>query len=501
MQKVLQDMELWTELRRRVLTGELSRREAAREYGLNYPAVAKACGHVEPPGYRSEKPRKRPKMESFLPRIAEILEADKKAPKKQRHTAKRLFDRLREEVAFDGSYESVKEAVREWRQGSQEVFLPLSHPPGEAQVDFGYAYVDLAGERVQVALFVMTLPYSDALFIQAFPRECTESFQEGHKRAFEFFGGVPKRISYDNSRVAIAKITGPRDRERTREFLRLESHYLFRSHFCLVRRANEKGKVEGLVGFGRRNFLVPVPRVDSLEALNEELLARCEQDLGRTLRGKSGPKQELLKEDQAAMLPLPRQPLDARRVTQASACGLSLVSFDTNRYSVPVAHARRPITVVASVDEVRLIDSGKLVAKHPRSWKHGQDIYNPVHYLALLEKKPGGFDHAKPLEDWALPPCFDQLRRLLEADGLGTREYIRVLRLLERFELKQLEGAVEYALDIGVIDADAVRVIAEHRREEPLALFSLDGRPHLRTVEVETTRVAAYGVLLTEGRS
>jgi transposase len=494
-------MELWTEVRRRVLTGELSRRQAAREYQLNYRTVVKIVGHVEPPGYRRTAPRARPKLEPYLPRIAEILEADKTAPKKQRHTAKRIFDRLRDEDGYDGSYESVKEAVRAWRQGRQEVFLPLSHPPGEAQVDFGYGYVDVAGELVQAALFVMTLPYSDAFFMQAFPRECTEAFQEGHKRALEFFGGVPTRISYDNTKVAVTKITGSRERQLTREFLRLQSHYLFAHHFCLVRRANEKGKVEGLVGFGRRNFLVPVPRVESLESLNEELRTRCGADLDRTLRGKCGSKRELLVEDQGAMRPLPSQPFDARRVTQASACGLSLVRFDANRYSVPVAHARRPITIVASVDEVRLIDAGQLVATHPRSWKREQDVYDPVHYLALLEKKPGGFDHAKPLEDWQLPACFDELRRLLEADGLGTREYIRVLRLLERLDLKHLAEAVEYALDIGVIDADAIRVIAEHRREEPVALFSLDGRPHLRTVAVETTDVAAYGALLEGGAS
>ena len=199
------------------------------------------------------------------------------------------------------------------------------------------------------------------------------------------------------------------------------------------------------------------------------------------------------------MLDLPRQPFDARRVTQATACGLSLVRFDTNRYSVPVAHARRPITIVASVDEVRLIDAGKLIAKHPRSWKREQDVYNPVHYLALLEKKPGGFDHAKPLEGWRLPACFDELRRLLEADGFGTREFIRVLRLLESCSLPQLTDAVEYALDIGVIDADAIRVIVEHRREAPVALFSLAGRPYLRMVEVETTKVSAYASLLNKG--
>jgi transposase len=135
--------------------------------------------HPEPSGYRKSQARKAPKMERFLPRIVEILEADKRAPKKQRHTAKRVFDRLVEEHAFDGCcYSSVKEAVRAWRQGRQEVFLPLLHPPGEAQVDFGFAEVDLAGERTQVALFVMTLPYSDAVFVQAFPRECTEAFRK-----------------------------------------------------------------------------------------------------------------------------------------------------------------------------------------------------------------------------------------------------------------------------------------------------------------------------------
>ena len=494
-------MELWTEVRRRVLTGEISRRGACREYGLNWRTIAKILEHVEPPGYRRQAPRKRPKMEPYLPLIAEILEADKQAPPKQRHTAKRIFDRLVAEHAFDGCYESVKEAVRDWRQGKQEVFLPLSHPPGEAQVDFGYAYVDLAGERVQVALFVMTLTYSDALFIQAFPRECTEAFQEGHKRAFEFFGAVPTRISYDNSRVAITKIVSSRKRELTREFLRLQSHYLFQEHFCLVRRANETGKVENWVKVSRRNFLVPVPKVESLAELNEELVRRCDQDLDRKLRGRSGTKRELLQEDRSAMLDLPRQPFEARRLTQASACGLSLVRFDSNRYSVPVAHARRPITIVATVDELRLIDSDKLVARHQRCWKREQDLFNPVHYLALLEKKPGGFDHAKPLEQWELPDCFAELRRLLEADGLGTREFIRVLRLLESCSLEQLSDAVDYALDIGVIDADAIRDIVEHRREEPVALFAMEGRPHLKTIEVGATDVSSYGALLAEDRS
>ncbi|MDC0934977.1 IS21 family transposase [Pirellulales bacterium] len=496
-------MEIWTEIRRRVLRGEISRRQACREYNLHWETIQKILAHAEPPGYRRKGVRGRPKMEPFLPIIAEILEADKKAPKKQRHTAKRIFDRLVEEHQFDGCYSSVKEAVREWKQGRQEVFLPLSHPPGEAQVDFGYAYVDLAGERTQLALFVMTLPYSDAVFIQAFPRECTESFQEGHVRAITFFGGVPTRISYDNSRVMVAKITGGRSRKLTSEFLRLKSHFLFESHFCLVRRANEKGKVEGLVGFGRRNFLVPVPKVDSIEQLNLALAERCQADLTRTLRGRSASKEQLLREEQDALLAIPQESFEARRVTQVSADSLSLVAFDSNRYSVPVKHAHRSITVVATVNEVKLIDGDRLIARHQRSWKKHQDIFEPVHYLALLERKPGGFDHAKPLEHWKLPKCFLDLRRLLETEpaGLGTREFIRVLLLLETFSLAELQAAVEYALDIGIHDADSIGMILEHRREEPTALFSLDGRPQLKLVYVQQTNVAAYQALLAEDLS
>ncbi len=209
--RVYTDMQLWSEVRRRVLGKELSKRAACREYGLHWQTLEKILRHVEPPGYQQQQRRRKPKIDRVLPIIHQMLESDRQAPRKQRHSARRIWLRLLEEHQFDGGYTIVKDAVRAWKQSHKEVFLPLSHPPGEAQVDFGFAYVDLAGERVQVALFVMTLPYSDALFCQAFPRECSEAFLEGHKRAFAFFGGVPRRISYDNSKIAMAKITGIRD--------------------------------------------------------------------------------------------------------------------------------------------------------------------------------------------------------------------------------------------------------------------------------------------------
>lgn len=258
------DMELWTEVRRRVLTGQLSQRAACREYSLGWWTLKKILAHDQPPGYRQKEPKTRPKLGAFLPIIAQILEDDKSAPKKQRHTAKRIWERLRDEHGFAGCYTIVKNVAREWKLSHREVFLPLTRPPGEAQVDFGEATIKLAGESTKVALFVMTLPYSGAMFIQVFPRECTETFLEGHRLAFEYFGGVPRRISYDNLAIAVIEVLKGRERKLTREFWRLESHYLFQHHFCLVRRANEKGHVERLLGCARKSFLVPVPEVATL---------------------------------------------------------------------------------------------------------------------------------------------------------------------------------------------------------------------------------------------
>ena len=501
MTRVFTDMEIWVEVRRRVLTGELSKRAACREYEIHWQTLEKILSHSEPPGYQKTKPR--PSIvDPFLPIIEEILKSDRQVHRKQHHTARRIFERLRDEHGYVGGETIVKDAVRVWKQHHREVFLPLSHPPGEAQVDFGFADVWLEGELTKVALFVMTLPYSDAIFVQAFPRECTEVFLEGHRRAFEFFGGVPTRISYDNSKIAVAAFTGSRDRKVTKEFQRLKSHYLFVDHFCLVRRPNEKGHVERLVDFSRSNFLVPVPRVDSLEVLNVRLADDCQKDLQRQLRGKAAPKSELLDEErQQFFRPIPVQTFESHRIVLTDANSLSLVRFDRNDYSVPTKYAHRPLTVVATVDEVRIVFENRLVARHQRSWKKQQSLFNPVHYLALLERKPGGFDHARPLEDWELPVCFGILRRRLEAelDGLGTREFIKVLRLLETHSLTALKIAVQHALEIGTTNSDAVRLILEYQQEEPVALFCLDGRPHLKLVRVAQTDISVYQSLLMEG--
>jgi transposase len=495
---VYTDMENWAEIRRRVLVDGLSKRAACREYDIHWGTLTKILDHPEPPGYRRTAPRPGSKLDAFLPVIHQILDDDKKAPRKQRHTARRIFERLRDEHGYDGGLTIVKEAVAVRKLRAAEVFVPLAHPPGEAQVDFGQAEVTLDGQTTTVALFVMTLPYSDAVFVCAFPRECTEAFLEGHARAFAFFGGVPRRISYDNSKIAVARIVGSRERKVTDAFLSLKSHHLFDDHFCLVRRPNEKGHVETLVGFARRSFLVPVPVVSGgLEPLNVHLERRCREDLSRKLWGKPSAKDALLDEERSSLLPLPSEVFVAARVESRCVDSLSLVSFDSNQYSVPTEFAHHPVTVIASVDTLRIVAGDRAAATHRRCWGREQVFYDPVHYLAVLERKPGALDFAAPLEGWELPVCFGVLRRRLEAEfgGPGTRQYIKVLRLLVQADPGELTGAVERALELGVVDADAVRLILEHRRERPVGLFCLDGRPHLQSVAVPAPDLSAYASL------
>jgi transposase len=495
-------MEQWAEIRRRVLVEGVSRRQVMRETGLHWKTLRKILDHSAPPGYRQRQARPRGKIGAYEGRIAQILREDKAMPKKQRHTAKRIWERLQAE-GFTGGYTAVKDAVREITGKSREVFVPLAHDPGEAQVDFGYALARVNGVLSKVAFFVMALPYSDAMFVEAFERECTESFSQGHVEGFEFFGGVPRRIVYDNTKVAVSQIMGGgnRDRRLTHGFLQLKSHHLFEHRFCRVRRANEKGVVEATVKFARLNYFVPVPQVRDLSQLNAYLRGRCQEDLERRVRGKEGLKGERLEQERASLLPLPAVPFEACRKQSTTASSLALVRFDDNDYSVPVAYAHHPIVAKGFCREVVLCHLGSEVARHRRIWEREQVRFEPLHYLALLESKPGALDQARPLRGWSLPDCFAVLRRRLEAEdgGDGTREYIRVLRLLEKHPLAALRSAVEKGLRHGAIRRDAIAQYLLPREEWRATLFRLDGHPHLRGVRVLAPDIRLYGELLCGG--
>ena len=334
----MKGVELYGRVRYAVQIEGLSERAAARRFGLDPRTVSKMVRFSVPPGYVRKKPPAKPKLDPFIALIDSILRADKSRPKKQRHTAKRVFERLRDEHGFTGGITIVKDYVAGWRQRTQEMFVPLVHPPGHAQADFGEAIGIIGGVERKIHFFAFDLPHSDACFVVGYPAETTEAFCDGHVRAFAFFGGVPQSILYDNTKIAVARILGDGKRQRTRVFTELQSHYLFEDRFGRPGKGNDKGKVEGLVGYARRNFLVPIPVFESFEALNTHLLECCRRRMGDRLRGRDGTIGERLERDLAAFQrPLPA-PYDACEKVATSVSSLSLVRYRLNDYSVPTAY-------------------------------------------------------------------------------------------------------------------------------------------------------------------
>jgi len=489
-------MEQWTDVRRAVLVEGLSKREVCRRFGLHWQTLQRILEHSVPPGYQRIAQVDRPVVGPWLGRLAELLQERSHQPRKQRYTVKRMWELLCKE-GFSGGYTTVKDAVRQLRkQAPREVFMPLTQPPGEAQVDFGYALARIGGKLTKVAFFVMSLIHSDAMFVMSFPRECTEALLEAHVAAFAFFGFIPRRISYDNMKMVVTKILGPHERKLTVAFRRLESHYLFNSHFCRVRRANEKGVVERSVRYARQNFLVPVPDVADYAELNAHLRACCQSDMTRRLRGKTLSKKKLLEEDKVAGLPIPTDRFDSRRQVSTTATSEALVRFDTNDYSVPVAYGHRPVVLKASVETVFIYHAGQEIARHKRCWERERQTFDPLHYLALLERKPGSLDHARPLAEWDLPEQFAILRRRLEAQRPdGTREYIRVLLLLEDYPLGRLAIAIRHALRWTAPTADAIRQLLIPTEQPELKTFRMAGREYLSSVTVLPTDLHIYSCL------
>jgi transposase len=493
-------VDSYAAVRRFVFVEGKSRREAARVFGLSRDTISKMCQFSAPPGYVRKKPPARPKLGPFVSIIDAILAADMTAPPKQRHTAKRIYDRLRAEHGFDGGYSAVKEYVRLARSRARETFVPLAHPPGHAQVDFGEAIGMIGGVRQKMHVFFMDLPHSDAPFIKAYPAETTEAFLDGHVSAFAFFGGVPQSILYDNTKLAVARICGDGKRERTRAFSGLVSHYLFRDRFGRPGKGNDKGKVEGLVKNGRRRFLTPVPVAASFEALNAKLEADCLSELDRSAGSRPETIGVRLQADLAAFRPLPSgvfEPCDRRTARVSST---ALVRYRTADYSVPTAYGFRDVIVKGFVDEVVIICAGEEIARHARSYERGDFVCDPLHYLALIEQKPGALDQARPLQDWALPEQFLKLRRLLEAkmSNRGKREFIQVLRLMETFDETLVADAVKDALKLGAPSFDAVKQLILCRIEKRPPRLDLAAYPYLPKAAVQATRAADYTALLDQ---
>ena len=492
-------VDVYLRVRRGVMVEGMSIREASRVFGLHRDTVRKMLAYSAPPGYRRQTSPRRPKLEPYTGVIDRILDDDHRVPRKQRHTAQRIFERLRDEYGFGGGYTTVKDYVREHRRRTQEMFVPLSHAPGHAQCDFGEALVVIGGVQQKAHYFVLDLPHSDGCFIKAYPAETTEAFLDGHVSAFAFLGGAPQSILYDNTKLAVARILGDGRRKRTRAFTELQSHYLFEDRFGRPGKGNDKGKVEGMVGYVRRNFLAPIPSFESFTALNAHLEGRCLERMDARLRGHTETIGQRMERDLEALLPLTAVPYDACDKQAGRVSSLSLVRHRTNDYSAPVAYGRRDVLVRGYVDEVVISCGSEIIARHPRSYERDDFVYDPIHYLPLLEQKTGALDQAAPLQGWDLPEEFGTLRRLLESrmGRRGKREFVQVLRLLETFSGQEVHAAVKDALRLGALSFDAVKHLVMCRLEGRPPRLDLELYPYLPRVRVSTTCAGDYMTLLS----
>src|SRR6266480_7018290 len=395
-------LEQYDQIRRMYHLEEKSGRQIARELGCSRQTVSRALSLEQPPAYTMSKPRLAPVLGPYQDRLEELLAENQRMPKKQRYTAHKLFQLIQAE-GYAGSEAGVQMYAVRWRKVHKRpaTFLPLAFEPGQdAQVDWGEAQVILKGERATVQVFVMHLSYSRRTFVMTFPAQKQEAFFYGHVRAFEFFGGVPHRLSYDNLGAAVKPLMQGRIREEQRAFIALRSHYLFDSHFCTPAQGHEKGGVEGSVGFSRRNYLVPMPRVASFEELNRHLLAACQRDDVRVVHRQSVSIGQAWQQEQPYYRPLPSRPFECCVTRHVHLNGYSQVTYETNRYSVPTQHARQQLTLKAYPFEVQILFEGTLLARHERCYGREQDVFDPLHYLWLLEQRPGALEYARPLRQW-----------------------------------------------------------------------------------------------------
>ena len=487
-------VELYARIRRAVMIDGLSRREAARRFGVHRNTIAKMLQFSVPPGYRRRERPVSKKLGPYMVWIDAVLEGDRSVHRKQRHTAHRIFERLRDEQGFSGGYTIVREYVAEATLRAREMFVPLSHRPGHAQADFGEADGYIAGEKTRFHYFCMDLPHSDGCFVKAYPAETAEAFCDGHVAAFDFFGGVPQSILYDNTRLAVAKIVKGGQRLRAQMFAELQSHYLFDDRFGRPGKGNDKGKVEGLVGYVRRKFMTPLPVAENFETLNTQLLDGCSKRHQAILRGHASPIGERLQADAAAFMALPPAPYDACHKVATRVSSLSLVRYRNNDYSVPTRYGHQEVLAKGYVERVEIACRGEIIAVHARSYGTADFVCNPLHYLALLEHKSRALDQAAPLDGWQLADCVHRLRRLMEArmGNAGRREFIQVLRLMENFHQHQVEQAVARALQLGAISFDAVKMLLLARLENRPVRLDLTLYPHLPAATVETTDPRAY---------
>lgn len=486
-------------------------KKISRTFGYARQTVRKAIRENDSrgPRYHLSRPRPRPaSTPEVVAYVREILEADKKAPRKQRHTAHRIFKRLcREKPSWSIGESTLRGVVRQIRVELRErppVTVPLAFEPGEeAQVDFGEAYVVMNGEQVKIHLLVVTLCYSRRTFVMGFPSPNQEAFLEAQVQAFRHFGGVTSRIAYDNPKVAVDKILPRNGRKENKTFTAFRGLYCFEPRFCTpgIAGAHEKGRVERRVGSFRSNELVPIPEVASWSELNKYLLDRSlELDSASHPVFRDRTIGDVFAEERAHLRALPRFDFVCADVCCSRVDGASRVVYEQVYYSVPCEFGRREVELRAFWDRVDIYNGTTLIVSWPRSYKTGEEYYNYRHYLKLLRYTPGVSLNGKPFRE--LPEILLRYRKELldryERRQAGRCFAIVLSLLLEYPETKVLE-AVELAMLCGTVDADAVRGLVQqliHGPRATVGMLDLSTRPSLPAVKVARLDLNRYNTLI-----
>lgn len=445
--------------------------------GWSVNQIAKRLGHSRntidkylelenlEPKYQLQKPRARPTLGKYEGLIKHWLEEDKKRPEKQRHTAHRIYERLRDEYGFSGTEGTVRRYVAQVKEQKKEAFLPLEYQWGaEAECDFGAVEAIIGGRQLTLKMFCMKLMASLRSFVMLFPHEKSEAFYEGHRQAFEFFCGVPRKIKYDNPKVAVAQILSARKRIEQPGFIALRSHYLFESFFCLpgIKGSHEKGGVENLVGYARRNYCVPLPEVATLDELNGIVQQRCLAEGKRKFA--TGTLAERWAAEQPHLIALPTRPFDCCRTLLAKVNSLQLVNFERCRYSVPTQFVGQTVIVKAYVDRLEISAGTEIIARHTRLYEGNKESLQVEHYLEILARKPGAVANARIFS--YLSPPYQTFRNLCLAKHPPTpKEFIGVLKLHQKYSQSVVSAALLEAIACNVIRADAVLQICQRLTE------------------------------------
>lgn len=482
-------VEQFEQIRRDHAQLGLSVRALAARHGVHRRAVRQALESAVPPTKRAPVGRPAPKLGAYRAVIDGWLEGDRGAPRKQRHTARRVWQRLVAEHGAEVSERQVERYVAAWRRArgeGGEAFVPLVSEPGaEGEVDWGQAKVLLRGELVDVHLFVMRACFSGAALVVPFQGETQQAFLEGHVAALEWLGGTFQTVRYDNLKAAVTQVLKGRRRVEADRFVALRSHYRFDSSFCLSGKqgAHEKGGVEGEVGRFRRRHLVPVPEVDSITALGERLRACCENDLQRTVTGHQGTVGERLERERRTLGELPLQALATWESASPRVDMKALALVRTNRYSVPACLAGRLVHARVGAREITFWHDGRQVARHERlHGKHGVSA-QLEHYLDLLTRKPGALARSLALRQerdrggW--PACFDELWtgiRERHGPAEAARQMVDVLMLCRELTPARVTLAVRGALAAGAYDAHAVALLARQSERAAPAALAVDDR-------------------------